>query len=128
MICDVVTEVVPPSLVAVHVRVVPLVSVIVRSAVSTHEGLHETGLSGSVQVQLIVTVLRSRLTAFDTRAVDWPRVAEVAQGLSQADIVRAAEDAAKSAVLDDAAGMDTERLMRAVNERRRTGAVEDLRP
>jgi AAA+ superfamily predicted ATPase len=77
--------------------------------------------------EMIVTVFRSRLAAFNTRAIDWSGVAQVAQGLSQADIVRAAEDAAKSAILDDAAGMDTERLIQAVNERQRTGSV-DSRP
>jgi SpoVK/Ycf46/Vps4 family AAA+-type ATPase len=49
--------------------------------------------------ELIVTALKSRLSHFETNGVDWQKVAEKGTGLSQAEIIRTAEDAARSAIL-----------------------------
>jgi SpoVK/Ycf46/Vps4 family AAA+-type ATPase len=49
--------------------------------------------------ELFVTALKSRLALFQTQKVDWQQVAEKGTGLSQAEIIRTAEDAARSAIL-----------------------------
>jgi SpoVK/Ycf46/Vps4 family AAA+-type ATPase len=49
--------------------------------------------------ELIVTALKSRVSHFETNGVDWQKVAEKGTGLSQAEIIRTAEDAARSAIL-----------------------------
>ena len=48
-----------------------------------------------------VDVLRRRLAAMDTSAVSWEEVADHVNELSQAELVRAAESAAKRAILDE---------------------------
>ena len=67
---------------------------------------------------LIVETLRLRLLTFDTAAVNWNKVAEAAEGLSNADIIRAAEDAARQAILTHGPVLDTDKLLSAVIERR----------
>lgn len=49
--------------------------------------------------ELIIAAFQSRLSIFNTDEVDWQTVAEKGAGLSQADIVGAAEDAARNAIL-----------------------------
>jgi SpoVK/Ycf46/Vps4 family AAA+-type ATPase len=49
--------------------------------------------------ELIVTALKSRLSHFETAKVDWQSVANKGTGLSQAEVIRSAEDAARSAIL-----------------------------
>jgi SpoVK/Ycf46/Vps4 family AAA+-type ATPase len=49
--------------------------------------------------ELIVTALKSRLSHFETTKVDWQCVANKGTGLSQAEVIRLAEDAARSAIL-----------------------------
>ena len=49
--------------------------------------------------ELIIAALKVRLSLFDTAAVDWQMIAEKATGLSQAEIIRIAEDAARNAIL-----------------------------
>jgi SpoVK/Ycf46/Vps4 family AAA+-type ATPase len=48
---------------------------------------------------LIVSALKSRLATFNTAQVDWHRVAEKGAGLSQAEVIRSAEDAARNGIL-----------------------------
>lgn len=57
-------------------------------------------------------LIENRLTLFDTRDLDWHRLTEAGQGLSHADVVRAAEDAAKEVVLYDLPAVRTEDLLR----------------
>ncbi len=47
----------------------------------------------------IIKLLQSRLATLDTSDVDWTKVAEAAVGLSQAELVRSANQVAKRAVL-----------------------------
>jgi hypothetical protein len=68
---------------------------------------------------LVEALLRARLDRFDTRGLDWREVAEQASGLSQAEIVRAADDAAKSTLLRDAKRITSDALIEALMERRR---------
>ncbi len=69
--------------------------------------------------KLIERLLRARLATFETRKLAWAEIAESALGLSQAEVVRAAEDAAKTTVLTQASLVTTEALAQAIEERRR---------
>ena len=63
-------------------------------------------------------VLRRRLSAVDTSAVSWEKVANHVHELSQAELVRAAESAAKRAILDGSASVSTAGLVVSLDERR----------
>ncbi|MFH0297874.1 ATP-binding protein [Bradyrhizobium sp. 31Argb] len=64
-------------------------------------------------------LLRARLDRFDTRGLAWGDVVERAQKLSQAEIVRAADDAAKNILLRGGKRITSEALIEALMERRR---------
>lgn len=64
-------------------------------------------------------IVEARLATFDTAALDWSAVTDAAAGLSQAEIARAADEAAKSAVLDGHTRISTTELLDAISERRR---------
>ncbi len=64
-------------------------------------------------------VYAKALYAFDLSLIDWNAVEETASGLSQAEMVRAAEHAARTAVMERDARFDTETLVQASSERRR---------
>jgi SpoVK/Ycf46/Vps4 family AAA+-type ATPase len=49
--------------------------------------------------KLAEEILRRKLAMFQTADIDWPRVLPETEGLSQAELVRASEGAAKKAVL-----------------------------
>ncbi|ACB96249.1 AAA family ATPase [Beijerinckia indica] len=68
---------------------------------------------------LIERLLRARLGRFDTRGLNWGEAAEQATGLPQAEVVRAAEDAAKSIILSNAKRITSKALSEAIAERRR---------
>lgn len=72
---------------------------------------------------LIGQILRRRLEAFQTPGVSWNKAAEAAEGLSQAELVRAAESAAKTTILDNAPRVTTKALLDAIAERRRATAA-----
>lgn len=63
-------------------------------------------------------ILAQRLPQFDLSDVSWPVVSEAAEGLSQADIVAAADDAARDAVLEESGTLTGNTLLRAVQERK----------
>lgn len=63
------------------------------------------------------TLLGRVLSAFDLLSVDWRKVANAAEGLSPAEIVRVGEDTAKEAVLRDMARIGTLDLLTALKER-----------
>lgn len=63
-------------------------------------------------------LLRARLDRFDTRGLDWGQAALCAEKLSQAEIVRAADDAAKNILLRGGKRITTEALIEALTERR----------
>lgn len=67
----------------------------------------------------IEQTIRRRLNGFKTSRIAWKQVASVAGGLSTADIVRGAEDAARRAVLSGLDTISTPVLLDAF-ERRRT--------
>jgi SpoVK/Ycf46/Vps4 family AAA+-type ATPase len=63
-------------------------------------------------------LLRARLSAFDTRELEWKRVVAEGAGLSYADLARACNDAAKDAVLAGGTTITTARLSAALSERK----------
>jgi len=63
-------------------------------------------------------ILESHLAGFDLSDMDWPSVLEATAGLSQAEVSRAADDAAKIAVLEDSNEIETPTLLSTLAERR----------
>lgn len=63
-------------------------------------------------------ILESRLSTFDTKGIDWQPIVSEAAGLSQADLARIADEAAKYALLGDRARISVGDLSRAVGERK----------
>ena len=79
---------------------------------------------GSIEYDLlprerIREVFVKALLPFDLTRVDWKPVEEAAVGLSQAEMIRTAEDAARDAVLNHDATLDTGIMVSAIRERRR---------
>ena len=62
-------------------------------------------------------LIANRLAAFDLKSVNWKKISAAAVSLSHAEIVRAAEEAARAFVLDDRARIETADLERALRER-----------
>ncbi len=62
-------------------------------------------------------IIENRLAAFDRDAVEWLPVMEASLGLSQAEIARAADEAAKVAVLNGSDDVLTPTLLTALRER-----------
>jgi len=63
-------------------------------------------------------ILEARLATFDLKPIEWGPVLESAAHLSQAEVARAADEAAKVAVLDGHDGVTTATLLTALTERR----------
>jgi hypothetical protein len=59
------------------------------------------------------------LDRFDTRGLNWTEAAERATGLAQAEIVRAADDAAKFILMRNAKRITSEAVIDALTERRK---------
>jgi SpoVK/Ycf46/Vps4 family AAA+-type ATPase len=68
--------------------------------------------------QEALDVLRRRLGAVNTSEVSWSEVSDHVSDLSQAELVRAAEAAAKRAILDDSESVTTVALVTALDARR----------
>jgi SpoVK/Ycf46/Vps4 family AAA+-type ATPase len=73
---------------------------------------------------LAEALLRARLDRFDTRGLAWSEAAQQSVDLSQAEIVRAADDAAKSTLLRNGKRITSETLLEALTERRRASLTE----
>lgn len=65
-----------------------------------------------------VKIMQSRLATLGTTDVDWTALPVAADGLSHAEIAQACDFAAKDAILDGRADVDTDRLLHALQERR----------
>jgi SpoVK/Ycf46/Vps4 family AAA+-type ATPase len=65
-------------------------------------------------------LIANRLAAFGSDALDWTGILDVAKGLSQADLVRASDEAAKDAVLANNPAVSTKVLMLALQDRKCT--------
>ena len=68
-------------------------------------------------------IMRARLTTFKTKKMDWKIAAAAAEGLSQAEISRAADDAAKRVVLEGRIEVTADDLSRAIEERKLSPAI-----
>jgi SpoVK/Ycf46/Vps4 family AAA+-type ATPase len=64
-------------------------------------------------------ILEARLTSYSLDQVSWSSVLDSAAGLSQAEISRAADEAAKVAVLSEHNSVTTAALVTALNERKK---------
>lgn len=67
---------------------------------------------------VVQQVLQRKLALFQASNVAWPQVLPEATGLSHSDLVRAAEEAAKRAVLQGSTRIETEELLGAIRERK----------
>ncbi len=63
-------------------------------------------------------ILKTRLSGFDTKGMRWKQVVEATSGLSQAEISRAADEAAKRTILDDRTRIARDDLLGAIAERK----------
>ena len=63
-------------------------------------------------------ILARKLAAFGADALEWPRILAEVGGLSQAELARASEEAAKHAVLQGMPQVTTEGLLAALEERK----------
>jgi SpoVK/Ycf46/Vps4 family AAA+-type ATPase len=68
--------------------------------------------------KLAEEILRRKLAMFQTADIDWPCILPETEGLSQAELVRASEEAAKKAVLGGSTCITSEALIAAVHERK----------
>jgi SpoVK/Ycf46/Vps4 family AAA+-type ATPase len=68
--------------------------------------------------ELAITAIKGRLHGFDIAGVSWFEVASAASGLSHAEIIGAAEDAARNAILDRGPEVLTDDLVSSLNQRR----------
>ena len=68
--------------------------------------------------KLAEEILRRKLAMFPMADIDWPRILPETEGLSQAELVRASEEAAKKAVLGGSTRITSEALIAAVHERK----------
>jgi len=65
-------------------------------------------------------ILERKLAMFQSADLEWSRVLAESDGLSQADFVRASEEAAKRAVLGGSTQITSEALLTAIQERKAT--------
>jgi SpoVK/Ycf46/Vps4 family AAA+-type ATPase len=65
-----------------------------------------------------IKMMRSRLAQFDSASVDWPQIASKVAPLSQGELVRASDEAAKHAVLQGHNRITTQELLVALHERK----------
>jgi SpoVK/Ycf46/Vps4 family AAA+-type ATPase len=67
----------------------------------------------------IITLVQTKLAAFETEELRVADMAKAAKGLSHGDIARACEDAIKEAILHERTGVAGSDLLRALEERQR---------
>lgn len=70
--------------------------------------------------EVAIRILQARLSSFDTKDIDWPKAVTITAGMSQAEISRAAADAAKLVVLSDRDRITQKDLTLAIAERKGT--------
>jgi SpoVK/Ycf46/Vps4 family AAA+-type ATPase len=63
-------------------------------------------------------IIQSRLAQFNADAVDWSRISSEVSDLSQGELVRASDEAAKHAILQGTDRITTEELLVALHERK----------
>ena len=68
--------------------------------------------------ELAKEILRRKLAPFETADLDWSRLLSEVNGLSQAELARASEEAAKQAVLGGSTVISADALLMALQERK----------
>jgi SpoVK/Ycf46/Vps4 family AAA+-type ATPase len=63
------------------------------------------------------SILKTRLAMFDTELIDWRVAVSEADGLSQGELSRASDEAAKRAILDDRTAVTNDDLTASIAER-----------
>jgi SpoVK/Ycf46/Vps4 family AAA+-type ATPase len=71
--------------------------------------------------ELARELMTNRLTVFGVQSLDWKAALPAAADLSFAELARACDDAARRAVLDEQAGIETSTLVHALEDRRKIG-------
>jgi SpoVK/Ycf46/Vps4 family AAA+-type ATPase len=74
--------------------------------------------------ELAAALMKNRLANFGLDDIRWNELLREAEGLSQAELVRASDDAAKDAVLGESLNVAHDRLLAAVRERKRTHPLD----
>lgn len=64
-----------------------------------------------------IATLKNYLSPFDTTGIDWQQAGEDSEGLSHADLQRAAEDAAKEMILAEETQIETDKLLQSIQNR-----------
>jgi SpoVK/Ycf46/Vps4 family AAA+-type ATPase len=85
-----------------------------RALFRRFDAVVEYALPSAAHVEAVV---RNRLGQLDLRKIVWKEVAGAAKGHSHAEIVRACEQAAKDALLDERTNVETRDLVEALAER-----------
>jgi SpoVK/Ycf46/Vps4 family AAA+-type ATPase len=67
--------------------------------------------------EMIHKLVENRLTSFDLGGIEWSDVVVAARGLSHAEVTRACEDAARTAVLSGEKAIRTKELIRVLSNR-----------
>jgi SpoVK/Ycf46/Vps4 family AAA+-type ATPase len=67
---------------------------------------------------LVQRIIESRLKLFDCQDLDWHKLSECSVGLSQAEISKATDEAAKNAILDNRKSIENDDLLGAFSERK----------
>lgn len=67
---------------------------------------------------LIISLIKNKIAGFQTTKITWEKLAEVAEGLSFADISRACEDAIKDAIISNKIKLSQKDLARFLSERK----------
>jgi SpoVK/Ycf46/Vps4 family AAA+-type ATPase len=68
--------------------------------------------------KLLVEALRIKLGAFKTDRINWEKLAATSDGLSYADVARAAEEAIKDAIIHDRTNVTQTELLSAIADRK----------
>ena len=63
-------------------------------------------------------IIENHLATFELKTVDWAQIQDAGHGLSQAEVARAADEAAKIAVLSDRNDITTATLLSTLAERK----------
>jgi SpoVK/Ycf46/Vps4 family AAA+-type ATPase len=66
----------------------------------------------------VAKTLKAKLAVFRTSTMDWDELADVAMGLSYADITRACEEAVKDAIIHDRKTIGTPEVLKNLSERK----------
>jgi SpoVK/Ycf46/Vps4 family AAA+-type ATPase len=73
---------------------------------------------GLPDTELIIATLKTRLAAFKSPKMDWKKLSCHAEGLSYADLTRAADEAMKDAIIHDRESLSENDLLKPLDERK----------